>query len=122
MLNHFYVSKGTTHKNSCVETRTKWEGREKTSTPLKCWQSNMQYCISQNFLSHIGLMLFNFPHSLSIWFQLLSSNTNHHTKYYIHAKFPDFDSFKVFGSLCYASTLQVHITKLDHKARKHIFL
>jgi len=35
---------------------------------------------------------------------------------------PDINSFKVFGCLCYASTLQAHRTKLQSRARKFVFL
>lgn len=34
----------------------------------------------------------------------------------------DFDSFKVYGSLCFASTLCSHRTKLASRARKSVFL
>jgi len=35
---------------------------------------------------------------------------------------PDINSFKVFGCLCYAFTLQAHRTKLQSRARKSVFL
>jgi len=35
---------------------------------------------------------------------------------------PDPNVFNVFGSLCFASTLQAHRTKLQPKARKTVFL
>jgi len=40
----------------------------------------------------------------------------------LHHKLPDISLFKVFGCLCYASTLQSHRTKLQTRARKSIFL
>ncbi|PNX97245.1 hypothetical protein L195_g020471, partial [Trifolium pratense] len=36
--------------------------------------------------------------------------------------FPDLHELKVFGSLCYASTIQNHRTKLDTRARKDVYL
>jgi len=35
---------------------------------------------------------------------------------------PDPNVFKVFGNLCFASSLQSHKTKLQPKARKSVFL
>jgi len=35
---------------------------------------------------------------------------------------PNPNVFKVFGSLCFAFTLQSHITKLQPKPRKYVFL
>jgi hypothetical protein len=40
----------------------------------------------------------------------------------LHDSIPDKSVFKVFGSLCYASTLLSHRTKLDPRARKSVFL
>jgi len=40
----------------------------------------------------------------------------------LHNKLPDISLFKVFGCLCYASTLHSHRTKLQSRARKSLFL
>lgn len=42
--------------------------------------------------------------------------------YMLHDKPPDMSTFKVFNHLCYASTIQTHITKLQLRAIKSIFL
>ena len=40
----------------------------------------------------------------------------------LYESLPDINDFKVFGSLCYASTLQAHRSKLDSRARICVFL
>jgi len=48
---------------------------------------------------------------------------NNQSPYHVlYNTLPDINSFKVFGCLCYASTLQAHRTKLQSRARKYIFL
>lgn len=48
---------------------------------------------------------------------------NNQSPYHIlHNKPPDINQLKVFGSLCYASTLSNQRTKLDTRARKSLFL
>jgi hypothetical protein len=42
--------------------------------------------------------------------------------YMLHQKLPDINTFKVFGCLCHASSLQSHRTKLQARARKTVFL
>jgi len=42
--------------------------------------------------------------------------------YVLHQKLPDITTFKVFGCLCHASSLQSHKTKLQTRARKTVFL
>jgi hypothetical protein len=52
-----------------------------------------------------------------------TSVLNNQSPYFVlHSKLPDLNLFKVFGCLCYASTLQSHRTKLHPRARKSIFL
>lgn len=52
-----------------------------------------------------------------------SPNLHNKSHYQLHHnKFPDIDSFKVFGSLCYSTTLQAQRSKLSTRARKSVFL
>jgi hypothetical protein len=45
------------------------------------------------------------------------------TPYFVlHNQLPDISLFKVFGCLCYASTLHNHRTKLQSRARKTVLL
>lgn len=47
----------------------------------------------------------------------------HKSPYHVlYEKVPDSNSFKVFGCLCFASTIHSHRTKLQSRARKSIFL
>ncbi|KAI5427668.1 hypothetical protein KIW84_032905 [Lathyrus oleraceus] len=50
---------------------------------------------------------------------LLNNQSHYHI---LHNKPPDINQLKVFGSLCYASTLSNQRTKLDTRARKSLFL
>jgi hypothetical protein len=45
-----------------------------------------------------------------------------HLYHLLYDSIHDMNIFKVFGSLCYASTLQSHRTKLYPRARKSTFL
>jgi hypothetical protein len=40
----------------------------------------------------------------------------------LYGSLPDIHSFKVFGCLCFASTLLAHRSKLQSRARKYVFL
>jgi hypothetical protein len=55
----------------------------------------------------------------SVTTPLLSHKSPYHVLY---DKVPDSDNFKVFGCLCFASTIQSHRTILQSRARKSIFL
>ena len=50
---------------------------------------------------------------------LLQGQSPYHV---LHQKLPDINTFKVFGCLCHASSLQSHRTKLQPRVRKTIFL
>ncbi|MCH79266.1 polynucleotidyl transferase Ribonuclease H fold, partial [Trifolium medium] len=50
---------------------------------------------------------------------LLNNNSPYHL---LHDSIPDASQFKVFGSLCFASTLTSQRSKLDVRARKSVFL
>jgi len=48
---------------------------------------------------------------------------HHKSPYHVlYENIPHSTNFKVFGCLCFASTLQSHMTKLQYRARKSLFL
>jgi hypothetical protein len=115
----FYASKGIIHQKSCIETP----------------QQNARVKRKQQHILNIGrALLFQSKLPKSYW-----SYVVHHAVFLINRVttpllnnkspfqllydiIPDPIVFKVFGSLCFASTLQAHRTKLQPKARKSVFL
>lgn len=73
------------------------------------WQG--LYFFSQNYLNSFGLM---FLHDIYLINHIPSPLLQNQSPFFLRfGHNPDLDDFKVFGYLCYASTLQVHRTKLD---------
>lgn len=119
LLNSFYASKGIFHHKSCVET------------PQQHVRVKRKY---QHILNVGRALLYQSKLPASYWSYALlhatfiinrvTSPTLHNKSPYklLHDKFPDIDSFKVFGSLCYSTSLHSHITKLAARARKFVFL
>jgi len=109
ILSAFYASKGIIHQRSCVETPQQ-NGRveRKHQHILNVARALLFQSKLPNFF---GLDLFYMLSFSSIEFLLLSSETSHLIKFFYNT-LPDINSFKVFGCLCYASTLQAHRTKL----------
>jgi hypothetical protein len=119
LIPDFYSSKGIVHQTSCVETPQQ-NGRveRKHQHLLNVGRSLLyQSKLPKQFWSYAvvhAAFIINRVNTL-----LLASKSPYHLLY---NKPPDLSELKVFGSLCYASTLHVHRTKLDPRARKCIFL
>lgn len=87
----------------------------------------------QNILNVGRTILYKYKLSKTYWSFSLQFATpinkvptpilHHKSPYQIfHNKLPELNTFKVFASLCYASTLQAHGIKMDSKVGKSIFL
>lgn len=119
LLNSFYAFKGIFHHRSCVET-TRQNGRVERK--------------HQHILNGGIALLYQSKLSASYWFFALLHATfiinsvtsttlpNKSPYQLLYNKVSDIDSFKVFGSLCYSTSLHSHITKLAARARKFVFL
>jgi hypothetical protein len=119
LLHSFYASHGILHHKSCVETP----------------QQNGRVERKHQHLLNVGrALLFQSKLPKSFWSYAVLYATflinrvptpllNHKSPYQLlHDSIPDKSVFKVFGSLCYASSLNSHRTKLDSRARKSVFL
>ncbi|KAK2387257.1 putative mitochondrial protein [Trifolium repens] len=115
----FYASKGIIHQMSCVETPQQ-NGRveRKHQHILNIGRALLyQSKLPKSYWSYAVL------HATFIINRVTTPVLHNISPYHkLFDKIPDIASFKVFGSLCYASTLSVHRTKLDPKARKSLFL
>ena len=119
-MSDFYSSKGIDHQTSCVKTSPlPQNGRveRKHQCILNVGRTLLFHSkLPKQFLSyavlHATYLINRIPNPLLktklSFFHRFDSN-------------PDIDELKSFGSLCYASTLQNHRTKLDSRGRK-IFL
>jgi hypothetical protein len=119
LLPSYYASKGIIHHKSCVETPQQNGRVERKHQHLLnvgralLYQSKLPKC----YLSYAIL------HATFIINRVTTPVLHNKSPYQcLYGSLPSIDSFKVFGSLCYASTLQVHKTKLDSRARKSLFL
>jgi hypothetical protein len=119
MLSTFYASHGIIHQKSCVETP----------------QQNARVEIKHQHILNVGrALLFQSKLPSSYWsyailhvvFLINRITTpvlkNQSPFQVLYNKLPDVTSFKVFGCLCYASSLQAHRTKLQSRSRKSVFL
>jgi hypothetical protein len=119
LLNSFYASNGIFHHKSCVETPQ---------------QNHMVERKHQHILNVGRALLYQSKLPASYWSYALlhaafiinrvtSPTLSNKSPYeLLRNKVPDIDSFKVFGSLCYSTSLHSHRTKLAARVRKSVFL
>jgi len=119
MLSNFYSSHGITHQKSCVETPQQ-NGRveRKHQHTLNVGRALLyQSKLPPSYWSYV------IQHAVFLINRVPTPTLNNQSPYFVlHHKLPDNTLFKVFGCLCYASTLHSHRTKLNHRARKSIFI
>jgi len=118
LLHSFYDSTGILHHRSCVETP----------------QQNGRVERKHQHILNVGrALLYQSKFPASYWSYALlhatfiinrvTSTILHNKSPYqlLHNKVPDIESFKVFGYLCYPSTLQAQRSKLSPRAIKFVF-
>lgn len=118
-LNSFFLSKGIIHQKSCVETP------QQNGVVERKHQHILNVAQAITFHSNIPLNLWTFSiqHAVHLINCIPNPLLNYKSPYEILFKtFPVLIHLKVFGCLCYATTLQAHRTKFDVRARKSIFL
>lgn len=119
LLHQFYASKGIIHQTTCVEFP----------------QQNGRVERKHQHLLYVGrVLLFHFKLPKAFWSYAISHATfiinrvptpvlqNGSPYQLLHSHTPDLTALRVFGCLCFASTLHSHRSKLDPRASKCLFL
>jgi len=109
LLPDFYASLGIVHQRSCVATPQQNGRVERKHQHILnvgralLFQSKLPPCFWSYAILHVVFLINRVPTPL----------LHNQSPYFIlHNHLPDIDLFKVFGCLCYASTLHNHRTKL----------
>lgn len=118
-LTKFYSSKGILHQRVFVETPQQNSVVERKHQHLLnvtrslLFQANFPKVFWYHAVAHATFLINRLPTPS------LGSKTPYELLY---NKLPDFSFLKTFGSLCYASPLLSHSTKLDPRARQCVFI
>ncbi|GAU15685.1 hypothetical protein TSUD_109430 [Trifolium subterraneum] len=118
-LSKFFTSKGIQHQTSCVATPQQ-NGR--VERKHQCILNIARALLLQ---SHLPSRYWGYAtlHAVFIMNRVPSSAIKGQIPYVaLHNKLPELCHFRVFGSLCYVSTPDIHRSKFDNRARKCAFL
>ena len=118
-MTDFYRQKGIQHQLSCVETP------QQNGVVERKHQHILNVARSLMFQSHLPIIFWSFAVRYVV--QLINILPSKVLAYFspsqlLHNVKPDITYLRVFGSLCYASTLQAHRTKFQPRARKCVLL
>ncbi|MCH79834.1 peptide transporter PTR2 [Trifolium medium] len=118
-LSKFYISKGILHQTSYVNTPQQ-NGR--VERKHQCILNIARALMTQ---SHLPPRYWGYAvlHSVFIVNRVPSNAIKGQIPFTVlHNKLPDLSQLKVFGSLCYVSTQDNHMSKFDHRAKKCVYL
>lgn len=118
-MSEFYSSKGIEHQTSCVETPQQ-NGRVERKH-----QHILNVARALLFQSKLPKQFWSYSvlHAVYIINRIPTPLLQNKSPYFLRfGNNCDFNDFKVFGCLCYASTLHNHRTKFDSRAKKSLFL
>jgi hypothetical protein len=115
LMPKFYAEKGIFHQTSCVESPQQNGRVERKHQQILnigralLIQSNLHKSFWSYAVSHAVFIMNRIPTPLL---------QNQSPYCMLYKSDPDIHRLKIFGSLAYASTLQVHMSKLDPRAKK----
>ncbi|GAU40997.1 hypothetical protein TSUD_92220 [Trifolium subterraneum] len=118
-LQSFYASKGILHQTSCVHTPQQ-NGR--VERKHQCILNVARALLFQSKLPP-KFWGYDVTHAVYIMNRIPSSAIHDQLPYHLlHKSLPDLSSLRVFGCLCYISSTDVNMSKLQSRATKCIFL
>jgi len=118
-ITDFFNKNGIHHQTSCVETP------QQNVVVERKHQSILNIARSLLFQSHLPICFWNYAitHVVFILNRLPTTTLKNLTPFEaLNNQVPNYSELRVFGSLCFATTLSAHRSKFDKWAQKCIFL